>query len=171
MASALLKAYGDLRQLVLLLESLAAALGSPKCPESAFTVIRDPCFQGDLRKVTAENQYPGVSRQNPYVFCWYGRSHVRSTVPSNEGVPSLTGISWDDAGCAGGSARAEGSSCGLCCYNNSGDPQTAHDGPRPSYARTLLDKYPERCSTLSMGMTDNSHHLMTAVGQPWGASQ
>ena len=50
----MLKAYGELRQLVPLLESLAAALGSPKCPESAHTVISDTRFQEALHKVSVK---------------------------------------------------------------------------------------------------------------------
>ena len=50
-ASGLLKAYGELRQLVPLLDSLAVALGSPKCPASASAVIQDPRFLEELRKV------------------------------------------------------------------------------------------------------------------------
>ena len=50
-ASAMLKAYGELRQLAPLLESLAAALGSQKCPDSARIVISDTRFQEALHKV------------------------------------------------------------------------------------------------------------------------
>ncbi len=48
----MLKAYGELRQLAPLLESLVAALGSPKCPESARTVVSDTRFQEALHKVS-----------------------------------------------------------------------------------------------------------------------
>ncbi len=50
LASGLLKAYGELRQLVPLLESLAAALGSPKCPASASAVIQDAGFLEQVQK-------------------------------------------------------------------------------------------------------------------------
>lgn len=62
-ASALLKAYGELRQLAPLLESLVAALGSAKCPEPAFTVIRDPHFQMDLCKVSRKSMLFNLGSQ------------------------------------------------------------------------------------------------------------
>lgn len=51
MAGRLVRAYGELRQVELLLRSLAAALASPGCPPTAARAVDDPAFAAALRQV------------------------------------------------------------------------------------------------------------------------
>ena len=107
LASGLLKAYGELRQLVPLLESLAAALGSPKCPASASAVIQDPRFLEELRKVLPSFLFDAIMANI---------ASRRALMPEDSAQIMLRRPENPrcHAGSAGSSARATGSRSALC---------------------------------------------------------
>lgn len=107
LASGLLKAYGELRLLVPLLDSLAAALGSPKCPASASSVIQDPGFLEELRKVLPSLLFDAIMANiaSSRAMMPEDRAQIMLRRPENPRC---------HAGSAGSSARATSSRSALC---------------------------------------------------------